>query len=199
MESFEVSRITVRQALSDLAQEGYVVGKRGIGTIITYRKIDEKMKSVISFSDEMKNHGITMKTSYCEVDKINDNDDIKSELKCDTDSNYLRIVRVRCADDNPIVYSLTYVNNALKLSEDKSSYLDSFYKYLSEEKNIIVAKARDTLEASLADETIAKFLNIEKNDPVFIRTRRSYTKEDYLIEYTICYYPGKKYKYSIDL
>lgn len=62
MEEYQVSRVTIRQAMTALSQAGYIMSRRGIGTEVTYEKIDEHMKSVISFTDEMKQHNITMNT-----------------------------------------------------------------------------------------------------------------------------------------
>ena len=69
MEEYQVSRVTIRQAMTALSQAGYIMSRRGIGTEVTYEKIDEHMKSVISFTDEMKQHNITMNTSYCKMGK----------------------------------------------------------------------------------------------------------------------------------
>ena len=52
MDQYEVSRVTVRQAMAALSQAGYIKCSRGIGTEVIYEKIDEHMKSVISFTDE---------------------------------------------------------------------------------------------------------------------------------------------------
>ncbi|MEG0368980.1 MAG: GntR family transcriptional regulator, partial [Hungatella sp.] len=57
-EKYKVSRVTVRQAVGDLVNEGYLQCARGVGTIVVFNKIDENLKQVISFSEEMKHHGI---------------------------------------------------------------------------------------------------------------------------------------------
>ncbi len=199
MEEFDVSRITVRQAIANLKNDGYIESNRGIGTIVKYRKIDEQIDSVISFSEEMKQHGIIMTTGFCEVKTMKATADIATHLQCKINSPCLKITRVRCANSDPIVYSITYVSSDWDLDLDKKYYVDSFYAYLLERKGIIVSRARDTLEAGLADKKIATLLSIAKDSPVFIRTRKSYTKDGVLIEYTKSYYPGTKYKYSIEL
>ncbi len=48
MDQYEVSRVTVRQAMAALSQAGYIKCSRGIGTEVIYEKINEHMKSVIS-------------------------------------------------------------------------------------------------------------------------------------------------------
>ena len=41
MEEYQVSRVTIRQAMTALSQAGYIMSRRGIGTEVTYEKIDE--------------------------------------------------------------------------------------------------------------------------------------------------------------
>lgn len=199
MKEYEVSRITVRQAISNLTQDGYLEAKRGIGTIVRYKKIDEQIKSIRSFSEEMQEHGIIMKTSFCSVKEIKASSKIALYLNVNEGDKCLEIKRIRCAGDIPIVYSETYIRKDLNLDTDERYYTDSFYKYLKEEKNIIVHRAHDTLEAASANKKIAKLLEINEKDPVFIRVRQSFNKDNDLIEHTTSYYPGEKYKYSMDL
>lgn len=48
-EIYSVSRMTVRLAIGELVNKGYVERMRGIGTVVTYGKIEENLKRVISF------------------------------------------------------------------------------------------------------------------------------------------------------
>lgn len=54
MEKYELSRVTVRQAMTNLVQSGYARARRGIGTDVVYEKVEEQMEGVISFTEEMK-------------------------------------------------------------------------------------------------------------------------------------------------
>ena len=62
MEKYELSRVTVRQAMANLVQSGYARARRGIGTDVVYEKVEEQMEGVISFTEEMKKHHIEMQT-----------------------------------------------------------------------------------------------------------------------------------------
>lgn len=199
MAEYGVSRITVRQALANLASSGYVEGRPGIGTVVTFEKINEKIKQVISFSEEMAQHGITMSTSFCEAVMAIPDKQVASEIQVPDNTACLCISRVRQANNVPVVYSMTWISPQWKLPADSSCYMDSLYSYLREECGIIVSRAVDAFEATLADEDIAHRLSIMPGEPLFKRSRKSFDPDGNVIEFTICYYPGKSYKYTVEL
>ena len=194
-----VSRITVRQALQGLASLGYVQGRPGIGTVVTHRKIEETLQGIKSFSDEMKEHGITMESIRCETARIVPPQPVASSLGIGDGDKCLMITRVRAAEGRPVVFSSTYIPLARNLPDNPACYEDSLYEYLSKEHGIIAAKATDTFEAVLSDRNIAENLCISEGEAVFKRTRRSFDQHSALIGISISYYPGKSYSYTIDL
>jgi len=197
-EMYSVSRMTVRLAIGELVNKGYVERMRGIGTVVTYGKIEEKLKRVISFSDEMKLHGIIMQTSFCEIKPVQASETVAKNLNVDAKSTVLELTRVRCANNKPLVYSTTYLKKT-DLPLDADLYKDSLYKFLQNEYNINITRAGDILEATLAEGVIAKRLEVAQGFPTFKRTRVAYDQYDNEVEYTICYYPGDKYRYFVNL
>lgn len=197
-EEYSVSRMTIRLAISELSNKGYVEKMRGIGTLVTYGKIEENLKKVISFSDEMKSHGITMKTGRCEIELIKADAFIADKLKIPADSRVFELIRVRYAKEQPIVYSKTYLPLG-QLSRRPEQYTDSLYALLSEKYGVIVSRAKDVLEAALATEDIAGNLEITVGFPIFKRSRIAFNQNNAIVEFSICYYPGDRYKYSVNI
>lgn len=198
-EKFGVSRVTVRQAVSELTNEGYLQCSRGIGTVVVFNKINENLKQVISFSEEMAHHGITMKTSHCVMGREKAGKTVALNLGILEGSYCYKLERVRCAQNIPIVYSITWLTNKYRLPIDDDLYRNSLYELLKEEYGIVIARGCDSFEAALATAVTGKFLNIEQGQPVFKRIRNTYDQDGDILEYTICYYAGERYKYTIEL
>ena len=198
-QAYQVSRITVRNAIALLTNEGYLECARGIGTKVIFPKIDEQLKQVVSFSEEMAQHQIVMSTKFCEISTIPAPEQIAAQLNIQKDAPVFKLVRMRCADGTPLVYSVTYISGERNLSLDPEQYKDSLYEYLNRELGILIARGRDTFEAVLADKTSVEMLGIQKGMPLIKRTRRTFDQNNRVIEFTVCYYAGDKYKYSIDL
>ena len=55
--TFRVSKITVRQALRDLATEGYIRREQGRGTFVERRRLQQGPRELTSFTSEMRSHG----------------------------------------------------------------------------------------------------------------------------------------------
>lgn len=199
MEQYQISRVTVRQAFASLTQACYIKSSRGIGTEVIYDKIDEHMKGVISFTEEMKQHNIDMQTSYCKMEKIKPSESIAVKLRIPLTETCYCLTRVRCVDNCPLVYTITYLKNIVELPMDNQYYMESLYKYMNEVHNIRIEKGTDTLEAALPSEEVQKFLEIDAQMPIFKRIRQTYLPGDEVFEYSICYYPGNRYKYTVDL
>jgi len=199
MNTFGVSRTTVRQALGDLSNLGYLRGERGVGTMVTFSKINERMQSVISFSEEMQRHGVIMSTSHCSIGPEAASKYIAQQLDVKEGERVFHLIRVRCADGVPLVYSDTYLPGCLDLPLNEATYNASLYDFLRKERDIVVASAQDTLEAMLADGQMAAFLKIPLYTAVFKRTRKGFDQDGRQVEFSVSCYPGEKYKYTIEL
>lgn len=56
-ETFGISRMTVRQALSNLVSQGYLYRQKGKGTFVSKQKIKQPLQGLTSFSEDMKSRG----------------------------------------------------------------------------------------------------------------------------------------------
>ena len=197
-ETYMVSRMTVRMAIGDLVNKGYVECMRGIGTVVTYGKIEEKLRRISSFTEEMQQHGITMKTTVCTIERCPASDIVAKALEVEVGTQISKLVRVRNAKDRAVVYSTTHLTvPGLPLETER--YTDSLYSFLSDCMHVTVCHCDDTLEAVMADTTVATMLHVPKHSPIFKRSRIARDGNMRVIEYSVSYYPGDRYKYSVHL
>ena len=110
-----------------------------------------------------------------------------------------RLDRVRTGDDVPIVYFVSYFSRDRNLPLEDEKYTGSMYALLDELNIRKPVKTRENFKAITARKEEAEKLDIKKGDPLLIRERVSYDHEGNVLEYTISYYPGERYSYSIEL
>lgn len=197
-EKYGVSRMTVRLAVAELANKGYLECMRGIGTVVTYGKIEENLSRVISFTEEMQLHGVAMTTALCETRRVNAPPQAAQQLRVREGAEVFELTRLRCANEKPLVYSVTYLARA-DLPLDPGKYRESLYEFLNATFGVRVARGEDVLEATLAEGAVAKALGVPQGFPTFKRSRTTFDQLDAPVEYSVCYYPGDKYKYLVRL
>ncbi len=61
-EQFAISRMTVRQALTELIQEGRLYTSAGKGTFVAEPKIRQNLQSLTGFTEDMRQRGLTPRT-----------------------------------------------------------------------------------------------------------------------------------------
>lgn len=195
---YNVSRMTVRLAMSDLVNRGYIEGRRGIGTMVIYGKIKESIRQVRSITEEMAQQGVEMKTTECVLEKEKLPSIVALTLGKKPMEECLVLKRVRMARGRPLVYSETYLN-VKDVPQDAELYNDSLYALLQNQMHITIARGEDVLEATLSMGKVSEKLKLPDGYPVFKRTRVTYDPDENPLEYSLCYYPGDLYKCSVNI
>ncbi|MBQ0064132.1 MAG: GntR family transcriptional regulator [Firmicutes bacterium] len=196
---YNVSRITVRQAILSLEKDGYVRRARGKGTSIIYsKKIEEKLTRIRSFTDEMKDRGIEPGTSYIHIQKEAVGKDLQEIFQTEA-KELVCLKRVRTGNRKPIVYFVSYFNEHMPMPLEKEAYNQSIYELFEKLEIHKPVRVVEHFKADISNEEISKMLEIEQGSPLLIRIRTSYNKEQEVIEHTISYYRADSYSYSIEI
>ena len=198
--AYGVSRITIRQAISELEKEGYVKRARGKGTTITYsEKIDENLTAIRRFTTEMKERGLTPGTLEARIEKISANKEVADHLDLKVGEDVYYLYRVRTGDGVPIVLFESFIPANYTLPLNNELYYDSMYDVFEKVGIGMPMVVNENFQAMLADEKLSKALQVKKGSAIFKRVRTAYNEDNKPIEYTISYYRGERYSYSIEL
>jgi GntR family transcriptional regulator len=200
-EKYDISRMTVRQAISNLVKEGLIYRQKGRGTFVAERKFELDLSGLSSFSEDMKKRGLTPSNKLISLQTITGNHSISSKLKVDLESEIYVIKRIRLANDEPVALETIYTPKEIVGQMDEEYITASFYDFIEKKLNLKIAYGMQTIEASLAREDESHYLNIEKDNPVLVMRRISYLmdEQDTPIEYVKSTYRSDKYKFIIQM
>lgn len=198
-EKYSVSRITVRAAIGELEQRGYVERIKGKGTIVLKYKRSEPLLKIEGFTDEMKAKGIVPNTKVAKITLVKADAVCAAQLQIDKGTPVYELIRVRCINDIPVVRFKTYIKSTIDLSLDAQMYYGSLYDYLKENHNVEVSKITQRITAGLADEILAHELNCNKKGPILILKRVGYDQNEEVFEYTEGQYVASRYEYYMEL
>jgi len=200
MESYHISRATVRQAMGELVNEDYLSRQKGKGTFVSKPKITQKyINRVETYKEQMKKIGVNPTTEVVSCQKINPSSVICKALNISENTEVIQLVRIRSIDGEPIVVAETYMPYSIcKFVLEHNMVSESLYQILSENNQTKIVKAIRTIEAVLADKSLAGMLNIQKGDALQMIKTTASNKEDSVIEYTVAKYRGDRNLFVVE-
>jgi GntR family transcriptional regulator len=198
---FDVSRPTVRQAMSALVAEGYLQRIKGKGTTITQSKINQGYLPVIeSFHDEMVAKGFKHDTRVLEFRTLECPEELLAALQLPADSRVIKLVRLRSIGDEPMILLKTYLPAALFPDIlDKDLANNSLYSLVEHDYGYSISRSSRTIEAIKADKQTAELLHIEKDDPVQCIESRSFLNDGRVFESTLALYRGDRNRFAFEM
>src|SRR5690625_843402 len=199
-EKYDVSRPTVRQAISALSDAGYVERIKLKLTFVLERIIDHEITHIISsFDTEISQKDLIPKTNILVFQETTAPEKAKHYLNISDDEIVYKLVRLRYAEQDPIVLVTTYIpkNKFPNLSNVDLTKKRLYQSFLEFGKPIVKAKRK--LEVMKADETTSTLLSIPEGDPIFYFQTIGYSENDEIIEYSISQYRGDKNSFNFEL
>ena len=198
---FNVSRTTVNKALSLLAAEGLVERIPGRGTFVhsatknvAYQALG--IESMTSYIESQNKKPGSILVDF-EIFKAKERPSIMEKLQVGENDYIYYFSRIRTADDEPVVYSISYVP-AKRIPPLSPSQLEhSFYQFLNE-NGIARTGYKSTVSAILASKKIAEYLRIAKGDAIMLHQHTIFTEYRIPLEYSEVYYIGSKYSFEYE-
>lgn len=186
-EMFDISRTTVRQAITDLVKEGRLYRKKSKGTFVARPKVEWEMENrTPTFSEQVIASGRKprIKVLSMEVTPIPKEME-NADFSFDSDK-VITLKRVRYGDDDPIVNQHTYISLekagfVLDVDFEKVRLMQALEK--TEESKIV--RVCRIAEATLANKEDIDLLNVNKGCAILKVTSYSLNSKDELVECTI--------------
>ncbi|MBF0786453.1 MULTISPECIES: GntR family transcriptional regulator [unclassified Streptococcus] len=196
-DTFGVSRMTLRQGITLLVEEGILQRKVGSGTYVASTRVQEKMRGTMSFTDIIQLQGKTPSSQLLSYIRTKPNDKEVSQLNLQAGEYVVRMERVRFADNMPVVYEVASIPERLIYNVKKSDVTNHFFKTLTE-NGYRIGKSHQTIYARLANEQVAKHLQIAKNQAILALRQVSYLEDGQPFEYVNSQYVGERFEFYLE-
>lgn len=194
--AFNVSRMTLRQALQTLVDEGILERRVGAGTYVANQKVQEKVAGVTSFTDLMKAQGRKPSSKTISYHLARPSASESEHLQISEATQVLRMERIRYADNIPICFEVTTVPAALINDFSKKEVTRSFYHAL-ERRGYQLGGARQVVSATVANEQIAEYLKIHRGDAILLMRQITCLRSGHPFEYVRTQYVGDRFEFYL--
>lgn len=199
-EQLNVSRPTVRHAIRNLVQAGYLERRKKRGTIVTQTKIKQQFTHVIeSYNTEIQNNGLVAKTQVLNFSTEKANDEVAEALTIKPNTEVYKLVRLRSADNKPVVFVITYLPIAQLPDLQKIDFTHhSLYSELAK-AGLEITHVSRKIEVHPATEEEAQLLETDIKAPIFYFHTIGFTKDHRALEYSIASYRGNLNYFMVEI
>ena len=134
-----------------------------------------------------------------EFDYVKASPQAMDALKLDPSSIVQKAIRVRKKDNTPFSYVITHLPEEIGRSFSTDELKNEPILALIERSGKSISRARQTVTATLADETTAPALAVNIGSPLLKVSRIVYDDQDFPVEYIIIYYRPDLYQLNLEL
>ncbi|MDI3328003.1 MAG: GntR family transcriptional regulator [Alicyclobacillaceae bacterium] len=201
---YNISRITVRQALAELAREGLIYRSHGKGTFVARPRIQQELVRVTRFEETLKSKGLEPSTEYLHSTVIPADYHLATVLAVPIATEITRLELLGLGNQEPMVYYVSYLAGevgrkldelARELARGKHAFstLDLYEKAGLPAPSMLT----QSFEAVPADKEQARVLKVKPGEPLLLITSLVYTADGRPSEYKLAAYRGDKYSFHL--
>ncbi len=196
---FDVSRTTVRQALTELTVEGRLVRVQGKGTFVAEPKVAQRLQ-LSSYTEDMRAQGRQPSSRLLAIGEDRCDEELARLLGTRAGSKVLRLHRLRLADGEPMAIETTHLPlGRFRGLRRHVSAGGSLYEVLAERYGVRMAYAEETIETALATPAEADILGADVGLPMLLLSRHSFNSDGSPVEWVRSIYRGDRYKFVATL
>lgn len=205
IEMFGISRTTVRQAITELVQEGKLYRIKSKGTFVSKPKIDQDyVRRAQSFNapnnEEIIRSGRVPSTEVISLSVVQMPQHIAKFYPASSSDRAVCLYRKRCADGKPIVRVITYLPiSSCSYVLEHDFMKEGLHEVLALHEDTRVCRISRTCEAIPADLADVEILGVKQGSPIHFFTNIGYNSRGKVIEYSNAYCRGDQSRLHFEI
>ena len=200
---FGISRPTVRQAISELTNSGYLYKEKGKGTFVSKPKSVIDVKAYTGFSDSILDNDNPGERNIVSINIITNKDykklsDIFS-ISYNQTMDFAQIIYITNLEDEVYSYNTSYIPLSLfpNIIEDIKNKKQSF-DILRGKYPLLPAKSKSSLEVIYTEPDEAQYLKVQAGQPLIKVYNVIYSKSGQVVEYIVSKYRADKCRLTFE-
>lgn len=195
-QTYEVSRVTMREALKGLQQEHLLYTVHGSGTYVADRPITRQVTHLQSVTELAADLGYAMTTRVLDI-RRDDAAAAATALNLAA-APLMCLERLRLVDGRPAIYSLDYF--AAALADDTHTGVEwegSLFTYIETRNNLTITHSVATLRAALLAGALCTRINAKRGQPWLLMEQINFTADNRPVVYSLDYHHGEMFSFDV--
>jgi GntR family transcriptional regulator, N-acetylglucosamine utilization regulator len=198
-ESLGISQAPVKQAILELAREGYVQRSKGKGTFVCSPKIEETINILTSFTESMQSKGIQPEMKVIDLASITPPPEVALQLRLSEHEPVIMLKRLFLLNGQPSTIITSFLSQSRFPSLLQVNFTgQSLYRVLERDYQVKLSRAENYLEVIPCTAADAVLLSIRVNSPTLIITGVSYDADQLPVEYARVLYRTDRFRFFIE-
>lgn len=197
MNHFGVSRITIRQALRDLHNEGLVFSAQGKGTYVSKPKAVQNVQRLQGFGEAMSKQGYEATARLLSIQQEHKpSKPVVAALELNPGDEVVEVKRVRYLNREPICIESSYFPLPVGQKLFGQDLSGDIFPMLENQFDISLGHAEISIDSTLADEEVQHFLGLRSGEPILRVERLTHDTDGTPIDFEYLCYRGDAFKYQ---
>lgn len=199
VQTYGLSRTTIRHALNELVAEGVLYRRHGKGTFVSPQKLEQNLTWLKGFAEELQEQGLSVEVRILVAEMRQAPSEVAGKLHLGPGEQVAFVKRLVSVNEMPLFVDRTYVVpqiGSLLLGTDLAN--EPIY-VIVERLGYPIREGSQTISAIQLSAADAQLLEVRTHDPALAIRRITYVEHDAPIEYAEAFYRADRYQYHTRL
>ncbi|RAU35516.1 GntR family transcriptional regulator [Enterobacter sp. RIT418] len=196
-ETFNVSRVTVRQALKLLADEGIIESIQGSGSYVKEERVNYDIYQLTGFYEKLVDRNVDTHSDVKTFEVVKADTRLAAILAINPEDKVWHIKRVRFIKQKPVNLEETWMPLAMFPDLTWGVMEKSKYHYVEQIKKMVIDRSEQELVPIMPSEEAIAAMSLDPAKPILEKVSRGYLKDGRIFEYSRNVFNTDDYKFTL--
>ena len=196
-EAFNVSRVTVRQALKLLTEEQIVESIQGSGTYVKEERVNYDIYQLTGFYEKLADRNVDTHSEVSIFEVLKADAKLAEKLNLSHDDKVWHVKRVRFIKQKPVNLEETWMPLALFPDLTWEVMENSKYHYVEQIKKLVIDRSEQELVPIMPSQEAIAALSLDPTKPILEKVSRGFLKDGRVFEYSRNVFNTDDYKFTL--